>query len=517
MQAGQVPVVLFAKQFDADTGVDVAEPGSVVVIALIPLPLPGLGTPVAPVREADKILGHLLADRNHDGDVFERYLALAANRQVAIDRAVEPKLASDGHRQRAARRPGRLNHAGRVLLFHPTLGPVEDQRLIGGPQDVNPNRRSQHVNPAAADFLRKTQVAQMQCTVEDFNRCTLPLDGGKRPRQQAIIQSPCRVQPSQSGMPPRLVIAVIGNDRTVHRELEANRLCMPVVDPDLHFATKIALGIVRDHHAYPERSNHALAKRKVLREVVATDVRAFQVEASDLIGPNGDLSRGVLQIGILQTQSLDIFFGRMDADLPAVVFTGLTDALERIPRAVKSPFLRDEVRHDDRSGPVFGKEQNWVWIAGQQVGKLAFGGDNLHGKERVHVRTFALAPPRLHSHQPSLGQKIESGIRKRGRVLHARTAFGGLRIEDDLAGAVCDDNLAHPDTGPVIPRIEPEGRRRTPGYSLVRRILGREQGRGERPAVIADTLDLRSDHRLVRQDLHGHGSGQREVHVHRPG
>ena len=203
-------------------------------------------------------------------------------------------------------------------------------------------------------------------------------------------------------MSPRLVVAVIGNDRAIHLKMKANRLLRPVVDAQLHVAAKLPLSLVGNHHSDPNRADHALAKREFLGELVAADVDALQIEARDVLGLDG-CSRGTNHVTVLQRQTAHVFPGGINADLPAVVFPRLRGAAKLGLRAVQGPFLRQKVRHNHRPASIFRKQQDRVTVLGQQVGLLPCRCNNFHREERVYIGARAATPARFHAHQPGLG------------------------------------------------------------------------------------------------------------------
>ena len=122
-----------------------------------------------------------------------------------------------------------------------------------------------------------------------------------------------------------------------------------------------------------------------------------------------------------------------------------------------------------------GKSRTGPRVLVQQRRQLGLRRDDLHRIERVHVRPLARAPPRLHPHQPGLGQGIQRGFGSRGRVLHGRAAPGLGRVEHDLARAVANHDVAHPGAGVVVAGVDSQRRRGAARESLRRSILGLEQ------------------------------------------
>ena len=140
MQVGCVPIVVLGQKLQSDSGRDVAEPAAVVIVLRAPRPSPDVRAPVAPIGEADEILGQILAHRNHHSDVLERRGLSAAQSQLVVDHTVKPQFAAEGSPQLTGRREGRLDNPGRVLHLAAPLRAAEHQRLPFRADNVNPNR-----------------------------------------------------------------------------------------------------------------------------------------------------------------------------------------------------------------------------------------------------------------------------------------------------------------------------------------------------------------------------------------
>ena len=113
-------------------------------------------------------------------------------------------------------------------------------------------------------------MSQMERAIEDFEGRTASFDGNEGHGQNGIVQTEGRVEPSQAGMPPRVIVAVIGDRGTCYVDSEGDRLFESVIHSHHHFPVENPLRVIRDHHSDPEGTHHSFSQDGIDQPVVAT-------------------------------------------------------------------------------------------------------------------------------------------------------------------------------------------------------------------------------------------------------
>ena len=254
---------------------------------------------------------------------------LAAQAQLVVDRPVEPQLAAQRHAQahRHFACAASITRDGFSISTALWTAAKASGRPSASSVSIRTGEASTSV-PLLTILSGRPWLPSVDRAVQDLDRRPPALHRSKGKRQNVVVQPQRRVQPPQPRVPPRLVIAVVGDHRTIDLQHQADRLGGMVVDPHLDLAPQLALGVVGNHHPDPQRSHHPLAEPELLGESLAPVVRPFQVEAGDVLAADHDLARCVPHIRVLERQLRDLFPRGVDADLPAVVLARLTRPAE---------------------------------------------------------------------------------------------------------------------------------------------------------------------------------------------